>query len=302
MSLFSILAQNDSILLHKLNIEVESLQNLIGTSNSVICNEITAANTLLEVISIIVAIVIFGIGLYVNYLHTKLKRISKDVKDKEEAVIKISESLKNTEIQINSNIQSLYERFRKEELKAYVKRLETEPSDVTNLSSILLSTTLDDENYPVLVNAYRKLKESGHYNDSAGFGEFRKGNSYRLLFFQHFLNFAMLEEDLAEEMVDFFKTGCECAFERDAIKSTTDLCMAINDPRFKLNKTEVLYKYLSAINVSKFKTLKELKIILEGGLKEKNLLRKAIDRCTQDEVYLQLFGVTAPLEDDKPQE
>jgi hypothetical protein len=56
---------------------------------------------------------------------------------------------------------------------------------------------------------------------------------------------------------------------------------------------------LKAINQSEFRNLQELKEIFQNEINDKSLLVDAIDQCTSDKVYLEMFGVEAPKNSDE---
>lgn len=294
----------DSVQIIQLQQRVETLYNLLDTSNSVISNEIASSDHYLTVISIIigvlsliVAIICCCIGCYINSLYNKVKTIESTILEKEQTVTKLSENVLSANDKITNDLESIYIRLRREEIKANVKRLEIEPLDIKHCIHSLLSNDLEENLFEDLCNAYRKLIASGKADEGASLNDITYKEDYLLVFFQHYLYKSLLSQDLREDMIGFFKTGCKCAYERDIIKCTSELCKAINEP---LDSSEtILYNYLIAINNTEFKALATIKKIIETELKDKTVLRKAIDRCTNDEIYLVLFNNQKPIDDEQ---
>lgn len=294
----------DSVRIDQVQQNVESLHNLIDTSNSIISNEIASANNYLTILSISIAvigllltIVGFGIGLYINSLYKKVKEIETTIVDKERIISELSSKVQDTNDKITNDIESIYSRLRKEELRANIKRLLVEPLDIKHFISILLSNDLEAELFDDLYHAYQKLIASGCADRGDSFFSSSYKDNYLLVFFQHFIFQSILDSDLRKEIILFFKTGCKCAFERDMIKCTKDLCKALNEPILS-NPVDILYEYLIAVNDSEFKSLSEIKEIFNSELEEKSNLRQAIDRCTSNNIYLELFDNKQPIDDE----
>lgn len=105
---------------------------------------------------------------------------------------------------------------------------------------------------------------------------------------------SILDNDLNKEIHAFISIGMACAFKRDIIKTTEDFCRALSITSVPFDKRIYLVDYLKALNSSKYKDLIELKNIFENNILNQSLLPNAIEKCTQDKVYLDLFGITPP--------
>ena len=185
----------------------------------------------------------------------------------------------------------------------FLHRLEEEPQDIANLSELLLTRTLSSEGFSILRKAYMKLKSLGpEIYDKETLLEYSDKQKYIIMFFQHYLREAILDDDIRPDIIKELKHGMTCAFKRDIIKSTEDFCMALSINEVSFDKVSLLIDYLKALNQSKYSNLEELQHIFQERLKP-DLLTEAIDKCTTDKVYLGLFGVFAPNEtqetDDK---
>lgn len=295
----------DSLRVDQLQHRVESLHSLIDSSYSVISNEIASSNNYLTVISIVIGVVSlfltvigFGIGYYINSLCKKVKDAENTISEKERIIKDLSHAVKETDDKITNDLESIYNRLRREELKAILKRLETEPLDICHYQSILLANDLEDVMFESLYRAYQKLKASGNADRGASIFESSYKNKYLLVFFQHYLCQSLLNVDLREDIIKFFEEGCRCAFERDMIKCTNDLCKALNELKFP-KRVDVMCEYLIAVNKSEFKSLTSIKVIIDRELLDKSILRQAVDRCTSNSLYLELFDNKVPIDDEQ---
>lgn len=295
----------DSVRIDQIQHNVESLHTLIDTSNGFISNEIASANNYLTVFSISIAVISllltiigFVIGRYINALYKKVQIIEKTVTTKEQGIIKLSQTVQETNDKITNDIEDIYKRLRREELFACIKRLEVEPLDISHCISILLSNDLEESWFENLYQAYQKLIASGKADKDISFLRPSYRSNYLIVFFQHYLYKCMLTAGLREDMVSYFEMGCKQAYERDMIKCTKDLCKALNESVISA-PTDILYKYLLAANKSEFKSLIAIKEILNSDIVDKSILRQVIDRCTREQIYLELFDNKQPVDDEQ---
>ena len=121
-----------------------------------------------------------------------------------------------------------------------------------------------------------------------------KISNYMMLFYQHYCYQSLKDQIICPDLVIWFGTMCACAFKRDIVKSTIDLCKAVSEEDSAFNKTEVLTEYLKAINESQHKNFIDLRNIFEQNIHPDSLLQNAIEQCKTDGVYLELFGITNP--------
>lgn len=304
--------------LNAIQYKTDMLSAIIETSNDSIGNQLSAATFWLEAIAIIIAIGGALLGIYINRKKKQIEFIAETIDKKKEVVDNVADATKELDRKIHSDMSSLYKDLRKEETNALLDRLILEPGDVTNLIKQLFARDLEDEFYGKLKEAYLKLKalegnDGGKEksDDNAkkkpknnlltglwGFNESAEGD-YVLLFYQHFCFQSLKDADICPSLVEGFVQACSLAFKRDIIKSTIDLCKALSDSDSTFNKEDVLTAYLKALNFSKHKNLEDLRNIMEQNITPQTLLPNAIERCTQDGVYLELFGVTKPEEDTK---
>jgi hypothetical protein len=300
MLLLNITMQTDTLqYLQNINDNIDAVRRIVDVSNSTIANEISAVNTMLVAFTIVFGIVGVLLGVYISWLQRKVSRMSDNIAEKEQKIITLANTVEETDRKIHSDISGLYEELRNEETMALLHRLVEEPLDISNLSQLLFSRSLNAEGFVVLKQAYTKLKSLGPEIDEDRIIEPSYRQQYIIIFFQHYLRESILDEDLRPDITKEYSRSIGCAFKRDIIKSTEDFCMALSDSKVLLDKVSLLVEYLKALNQSKYCNLEELKNIFQDKLNS-DLLVEAIDKCSTDKVYLTLFGVQAPNESDVP--
>lgn len=276
------------------NNDLDFIKSIVEISNSSISNQLTTLNALIAGFSLIFVISSIFLSIYISYLVRKVKKAKESIEEKENVINSLAKTVKETDEKIQSNISGLYTQLRAEETLTLLRRLEEEPLDIVNLEEPLLARPLGEDGFPILKRAYIKLLKLGQEIDVSDYLRPSLRKQFHLLFFQHYLRKTILDDDLRPEVSKDFEFGISCAFKRDIIKSTEDFCSALSYNTASFDKELILTNYLKAINNSKYSDLADLKNILEKNIYDQALLPNAIEKCTQDKVYLTLFGVTPP--------
>ena len=276
-----------------INDNIDAVKHIVVVSNDTIANEISAINTMLVAFTVIFGVIGVFIGTYISWLQRKVSKMSDNIEKKEQTIVKLAQIVEDTDNKIQSDISGLYAKLRKEETKALLCRLEEEPLDIGNLSYLLLARQLEDEGFPILKRAFMKLLDNEPETNAGGLFFLSEREQYSLLFFQHYLYNSILDIDIRPEIEKNYSRCMQCAFKRDIINSTNEFCRALSIITPKKDKVLFLATYLKALNESKFKNLIELKSIFQEKT-DSNLLVDAIEKCTTEKVYLELFGIEAP--------
>lgn len=285
---------NDTLqYLQSINDNIDAVRRIVDVSNSTIANEISAVNTMLVAFTIVFGIVGVLLGVYISWLQRKVSRMSDNIEEKEQTIILLAKTVEDTDKKIQSDISGLYEQLRKEETMTLLRRLEDEPEDIANLGGLLLARPLDETGFLIMKRAFMKLMTMGPEIYVDGIYSPSYWKRYAIQFFQHYFRQSILDDDLRPEIVKGLNYGMACAYKCDIIKSTEDMCQALCVSSAQFDKVALLVDYLKALNQSRFSNLIELKNIFQEKV-NKDILVEAIDRCTTDEVYLGLFGVTNP--------
>lgn len=265
-----------------LQTKTDMLMGIIGTSNDSVSNQLSAAGYILAILAVILTLASIFLGLYIRKKRAEIEAIGKTIEGKKETMERMEKSIIELDEKIHGNLRDLYKALRKEETEALVGRLVYEPKDISNLAPLLLARDLDANSFEKIKEAYLKIK--GNDEEKSDIYQ------YILLFFQHFFQQAIKDDDIRPQLVKSFTDAFESAFKRDIIKSTIDLCKALSDDYSTFNKEDVLIEYLKALNESKYNKLEELKNIMEQNIQPKELLKNAIDSCERSGIKLDIFG------------
>jgi len=260
---------------------VDHLVEVIETSHAGINNAISASQSFLTVVSIIMGLIAAILALYVGYLGRKVRLMKDAVTDMNREMSVKENEVKSLVDQVNNDIGGLFEKIRREDTKAMLQRLTEVPEDISNLIPSFLSRELLPEDYTVLKTAYLKLKEQGTivkerkaYESEAM--EVTVGNApedeYLLVFFQHFLGKAIEDDDLRDKMAGYFKEGLDQAFDTDVRKETQDLGVALSKKDATYDRQAVLSAYAKALSESeRTKDHPEYKDLLKEAVKDSGL-------------------------------
>lgn len=276
----------------------DMLLYIIGQSNESIATQFSLLNIILTVIAILVAVGGGFVSFYIRKKKNEVETMLKKVEEKKQTVDEIAATTKELDNQIKNNIKDLYKKLRKEETNTFLDRLIVEPHDISNLGDLLLARELDDDGFNKIKEAYLKLVEEPQdtFDDNQGIINFSPSHDecYLILFFQHFCYLSVKDDLIRPNLVNILPKIIKCAFKRDIINSTIELCKALKEETSTFNKEDVLTAYLKALNNSQYKNLEELKNIFEQNINPQALLQQAIERCTNEGVYLSLFGISEP--------
>lgn len=219
------------------------------------------------------------------------------VKEMQEDTESKLQELHGLHAEIQNNMSAIYERLKREETLALLKRLENIPEDITNLGDILLARQLVKSDFQIMLSAYRNLIKrcmevtevttiADMRQRSAGFRK-REG-SYALQFAQHFMDEAILVEEtraiLRPRFSMFFD---ECFFRNDAEKCTEDLKKGV----VKLDEgmqVEIIAEYVLAMSKSPYAKFTDMYRTLLSGLAEGSIQQiwERISSKKKDAFYL----------------
>jgi len=285
--------------------KTEFLSNVVETANDGVSNQLSAANNLLALVAVIMAVVGIWLGIYIAKKKNQIdimastvdakkktvEQLAEIVDKKKEKVDEIAKSTEELDKKIHGDLTGLYQDLRKEETNALLDRLILEPFDICNVSDLLLAREIENGGFLKLKEAFLKLlkEQEGELPENID-------KTYRIryiiLFFQHFCYKALIDEEVAPSIIEYLDAGCQTAFKRDIIKSTTELCKAVSCENAKFNKEDVLVEFLLALNHSWHRNYKELRKIIEENITPNELLQSALERCKKDKVELLLFEET----------
>ncbi len=256
----------NSIQLNSIQTSLNSTQQIFSSTVSSVSTQIDASNKLLNTWGFILAVVALAISILGFFLGNYIRNRANMIKTLTEQGKETEKSIKGIQNSIDSNISDLYKKLRREETSYILKRLQQVPEDIANFGALLLSRDLDTDDYSLLLKAYLHLlsmeqdirKRSIKTDDDDMFASLygidsyfdRYKSNYIIIFFQHFLNFAIQENTLQREIVENFKNLCDASFQNDIIKSTHDLLHGIEDLEEQL-KQKIIIEYIIALSKSR---------------------------------------------------
>lgn len=239
---------------------VDIQKELIGHEQSVIENSLSGTSLRLDIFSIIIAVAGIGLGIYINRKETNMQELLSQVKLLEEKTSKTKDEIVELNTDILNNTEGLYARLRREETVTLLKRLVYEPNDVVNLSQMLLSRELEENNFKYLLAAYRNLENRDTDSGLLTQGILQQLSAkgfYLVLFFQHFCGQAINHDLVRDDLIKFFPSTMRAAFKNDIVKSTQSLIMCLNKTEEQYDKVDILSKYMIALSKSKFRDFKD---------------------------------------------
>lgn len=249
--------------INELNQDYEKQEKVNEKTFESISNQISAASLNLTIFGILFSVAAIGLGLYVTFIERKIVLIREENKSLLSETKLVKDEVVKINTQIQKDIYGLFLKIKREETVHILERLIKIPEDISNLSQQLLSRELEKEDYLILREAYLKLKEKVSKKDDGDeeddIDEFNFDskidylNSYKLLFFQHFLDLALKDPIINEDLIDYYNDSVNCAFENDILKSTTDFMDAIMEIGFK-SKAEEINAFIKALSQSDFQT------------------------------------------------
>jgi hypothetical protein len=274
---------NDSLLTITHQKQIESLNKKIDilegkyeyqvkineqTLNS-ISNQIGATSYNLSIFAFLFGILAICLGVYVTWVERKIIRIREDNESLLKETIKTKEEVIEINELIQKDIYGLFLKIKREETVHILNRLVKIPEDITNLSEQLLSRELQEQDFSFLKKAYLKLKVNIEKHDNPNNYEIADKNKYQLLFFQHFLDLTIKDEEIGPDLISYYYYAVDCSFKNDILKSTEDFMKAIIDLGFQ-TKSEEINSYINAISRSEFKDSKKVFKVIFDSLKTKN--------------------------------
>lgn len=256
---------NDSISFKKYNEDISKLRQEIKENKveyerynhineitfSSISNQISAASYNLSIFSILFGVTAVLFGVYITYIERKIIKIRNDNETIFKQTTYLNKNVVGINDQIQKDIQGLFIKIKREETKYILSRLVSVPEDITNCLNQLLSRDLEPDDFESLVEAYLKVEVEPE-DPLAMRIRLSFKDSYKLLFFQHFLYYAVKDARINNDLIEFYGDAMNCEFENDIMKSTNDFFDAINEVGVHKKSFEI-ENFLTSLNNSKFK-------------------------------------------------
>lgn len=228
----------------------ETQKDIISQEQSAIENSLNSVNILLAFSSILIAVGGIVLGWFINRKEKNINNLLQEVVRLEQQTVKTKTEIQQLNETINSDIEGLYQKLRKEETASIFKRLVDVPLDIANVDTLLLAREVDPNNFRYLITAYRKFKNIESDDISPLIVGLPISERYLLQFFQHFCGQAISHDLTRADLIDFFSTALECAFLSDVEYSTNSLIICLNKEK-SLDSSNILFKYIKALSESR---------------------------------------------------
>ena len=252
--------------LDELKNELELLEKVNERILDGVSRQLEAASYNLTIFGLLFAIAAIILGVYITRIESKVVRLSEENK----TLLNQTEKSKEEVVAINNLIQKdiygLFTKIKREETVHMLNRLSEIPKDINNLLEPLISRELEKEDFKILKLAYLKIKELPSEPRPLFSTKMSYPDSYKLVFFQHFLDLAIRDKDIGKDFTEFYKTGIACSFENDIVKSTQDFINAIVEMGYKPKKEEI-GSFMKGLSVSKYKDFNDLYVLIFDSLK-----------------------------------
>lgn len=244
---------------------LENQQKINDQTINSISVQLDSASYNLTIFGILFSIAAIILGFYVTYIERKIVKISEENKELLSKNQNIKKEVENLNELIQKDIYGLFLKIKREETLHILDRLLKIPKDITNVCESLLSRELLPDDFIKLKNAFLSLPE----NDQDDNDDYK--HSYNSLFFQHYFDLALLDNDLRKHMVEFIPIGINQSFENDIILSSKNFITLLNKKGIKEFSKEInqFFKGLSKYQFSKFTPVYDL---FCENLKDKNLI------------------------------
>lgn len=283
---------------------------LINQSSQNLSNELSASSRTISAWGYIIAALalFFGavIGIFVTKKYEQIKKLENAVDSAKRSVEQQLASCQNVQAQIGQSQKEMnqladetkktlgvalsqvkefreiysdfrkhsaeiYQHMRREETKAILRRLVEVPEDIANLADMLLSRTLEKEDFNALCLAYKAFleRERNTLPELPSKGELKtisvdksEVKAYALIFYQHFFGLAINNELTADLVMMHLDSLCKGAFINDLLKSTKDLKDGLSTKSWD-QKVDIMASYTIALSHTRYRGHEEL---MEGLL------------------------------------
>lgn len=268
---------------------VETQKEIINQEQSTIENSLNGTTLRIDIFAIVLAVAGIILGVYISRKEKSMKELLAQVEKLEDRTSKTKDEIVELNDNINSDIEGLYDRLKKEETASLFRRLVEVPWDISNIGTLLLARKVDISNFKYLTLAYRNLKNSGTDEQIGGIGHTYK-DLYIVQFFQHFCGQSISHNLIKDDLIEFLPMCLSCAYQSDVEYSTNSLIVCLNRDKSIENKSEILYTYIKALNESKHNKISAPYEIIVSKYNNDDDLIQMWEQLTSDGIIIKQFG------------
>lgn len=268
--------------LEKIQETIDRERYISDKSFDSISNQLSASSNSLSLFGILFGVLAIVIGIYVTYIERKIVALN----EKNINLLNETRLVKEEVVEINrliqQDIEGLYKKIKKEETSHILDRLIKVPYDISNLMQDLLSRELDKVDFDKLKISFQKIDKK----------EKEYVQKYQILFFQHFSDLALKDENINPIFTEHISTAINCSFENDIMKSTNDIFSYLIDDGFVNNKLQI-NEYFKGLNQSEFKEYRPLYDLIIQKISQRDklfLLCQLIESKVETQISKTFFG------------
>ena len=183
-----------------------------------ISNQLTAANNLLSLFSVIFAVSAILIGVHVSKIERRVSAMHR----RNELLLSQTESIGKDTSKLNDKIQNdisgLYKQLKREETVGFLDRMIKIPGEINNLKDFLFSRELLPEDFLKLKDAFLLHQaENGIMSD------------YQLLMIQHFYKQALKDKDIRLALKGKLLVNFNFLYEHEAINVSRSIAELVKE-------------------------------------------------------------------------
>ena len=217
----------DSIYLQ--NKRYDSLDKIVNTSFNSISNQLSIASFSLTFFGILFSIFGIILGVYISNLEKKTVKINEENKEFLNKNKEMKRDVEELNKLIQSDINGLYLKIKREEICNILDRLIKIPEDISNVCTTLFSNDLLPGDFSKLRNAYL------NFNSKTRPG----ASGYHTVFFQHFFGQALKDIDLRKAICSSIYQSIIDSFQNDLMKSSNDFMEVLVEIGIEEYKIEI---------------------------------------------------------------
>jgi hypothetical protein len=266
------------------NGQINSQTVMIDTAFDGVSAEIGASSNFIGIFGILIAVFSIGLSIYVSRIAKNINSMKSDNEILLQKNIQIKNDLESLSDKITKDSDGLYKLIRDEESKHLIQRLISVPEDVCNLFGILASRELEKEHYEPIREGFNQIKDIDEDDEYK--------HMYLSLFFQHFSDLALLDDEIKPIMLDDLDNIFSMAFKNDTIKSISDFFNQLNQGSLNDFVTEI-NTYILSLTKSKYADDDEVYYAINNSVSSRDSkfqLYDLVSKAPDYNVFRENFG------------
>ena len=219
--------------------EQETTNNIVSKSFDGVSMQLSGASESVGVIGTAIGVLAVILGVYVTYVQIQTSKIYTKNRLALEETEKIKREVEDLNNIIQSNVPKLYEKIKREEINKVMKRLETQPEDIVNHSSLLYTSDLISSDFHSLVRGYLGIE----FTSLPSEGKFELKTQFHALFAQHFTYETMMTANVKDEFLSNLYAVFMRLWRADYKATIIGFCKYIQQEKIENVKLDIEYYF-----------------------------------------------------------